>query len=114
MFQRHAPDADALVNPTKGLKDEEAGVLDEILKAGDQEEVVHENLKEQRAVITLYTNGIKPLTYGKRRGENRTGTKCSSRRRLQFLCQHIFRNVWCPQIMSEERRVCGFNLKHVI
>lgn len=25
------PDADALMNPTKGLKDEEAGVLNEIL-----------------------------------------------------------------------------------
>lgn len=47
------PDADALMNPTKGLKDEEAGVLNEILQARHQKEVINENLNENTATMLL-------------------------------------------------------------
>lgn len=43
-MKKGKPDADALMNPTKRLKDEEAGVLDEILKASHQKEVIDEDL----------------------------------------------------------------------
>lgn len=35
------------MNPTKGLKDEETGIFNEVLKASDQEEIIHKNLKEK-------------------------------------------------------------------
>lgn len=35
------PDADALMNPTKRLEDEQTSVLNKILQASHQEEVVH-------------------------------------------------------------------------
>ena len=41
------PDADALVDTAESLKDEETGVLDEVLQTGHQEEVVHQNLRIQ-------------------------------------------------------------------
>lgn len=50
-FEDGVPDADALMNPTKRLKDEEAGVLNEILKASDQKEVIHKNLKEEEIIL---------------------------------------------------------------
>lgn len=47
---RDSPDADALVDSAEGLKDEEAGVLDEVLQASDQEEVVDQNLGDKSAL----------------------------------------------------------------
>lgn len=41
------------MNPTKGLKDEEAGILNKILKASDQEEVINKDLKDKRHNITV-------------------------------------------------------------
>jgi len=40
------------VNSAEGLKDEEAGVLDEVLQASNQEEVVHENLGDREHVAS--------------------------------------------------------------
>lgn len=48
-FEMGKPDADALMNPTKRLKDEEAGILNEILKARHQKEVIDEDLKGHKA-----------------------------------------------------------------
>lgn len=45
-FKHSLPDADALMNPTKRLKDEETGVFNEILKASNQEEIIHKDLKQ--------------------------------------------------------------------
>lgn len=55
-YKEAVPDADTLMNPTKGLKDEETGILNEILKASDQEEVIHENLKEEKTTLLVYTH----------------------------------------------------------
>ena len=35
--------ANTLVYPAEGLKDEEAGILDEVIKAGDKEEIIDEH-----------------------------------------------------------------------
>lgn len=43
----HSPDADALVNSAEGLKDEEAGIFNEVLQASNQEEVIHKNLRDE-------------------------------------------------------------------
>lgn len=45
-FKEGVPDADALVNPTERLEYEEAGVLNKILQASHQKEVIHKNLRE--------------------------------------------------------------------
>ena len=45
------PDANALVNPAEGLKDEETGILNEVLQASNQEEVIHKNLRDRMQVI---------------------------------------------------------------
>lgn len=52
-FKKGKPDADALMNPTKRLKDEEAGVLNEILKASHQKEVIDEDLNGNKAKSQL-------------------------------------------------------------
>lgn len=39
------------MDSAEGLEDEEAGVLDEVLQAGDQEEVIHKNLGNRKRVI---------------------------------------------------------------
>lgn len=44
-FKHGPPDADALMNPTKRLEDEEAGIFNEVLEASNQEEIIHENLR---------------------------------------------------------------------
>lgn len=41
------PNADALVNSAEGLKDEEAGIFNEVLQASNQEEVIHKHLKTE-------------------------------------------------------------------
>lgn len=38
------------MDSAEGLKDEEAGVLDEVLQASDQEEVVDQNLGDKSAL----------------------------------------------------------------
>lgn len=43
--RRYLPDANALVDSAESFKNEKAGVLDEVLKASNQEEVIHQNLK---------------------------------------------------------------------
>lgn len=43
----YKPDADALVNSAEGLKDEEAGIFNKVLKASNQEEVIHKNLRDR-------------------------------------------------------------------
>lgn len=48
-FSSPVPDADALVNPTEGLEDEESSVFNEVLEAGHQEEVIHKNLSEKNS-----------------------------------------------------------------
>lgn len=48
----NVPDADALMNPTKGLKDEESSVFNKILKACNQKEVIYKNLKKKRYNIS--------------------------------------------------------------
>lgn len=45
---RFLPDANALVDSAESLKNEKAGILDEVLKAGNQEEVVYQNLKKEQ------------------------------------------------------------------
>lgn len=56
------PDADTLMNATKGLKDEQTGVLNKILKASNQEEVIHKHLKDKRSYYckhrSLYMQSI--------------------------------------------------------
>lgn len=52
-FKKGKPDADALMNPTKRLKDEEAGVLNEILKASHQKEVIDKDLNGNKAKSLL-------------------------------------------------------------
>lgn len=44
MEERCLPDANALVDSAESFKNEKAGILDEVLKAGNQEEVIHQNL----------------------------------------------------------------------
>lgn len=46
-FYNNVPDADALMNATKGLKDEEPSIFNKILKACNQKEVIHKNLKKK-------------------------------------------------------------------
>lgn len=46
-FHNNVPDTDALMNPTKGFKDEESSIFNEILKARNQKEVIHKNLKDK-------------------------------------------------------------------
>lgn len=48
-FSSLVPDADALMNPTEGLEDEESSVFNEVLEAGDQKEVIHKNLREKNS-----------------------------------------------------------------
>lgn len=36
------------MNSAEGLKDEEAGIFNEVLQASNQEEVIHKNLKTER------------------------------------------------------------------
>lgn len=45
--RRYLPDANALVDSAESFKNEKAGILDEVLKASNQEEVIHQNLKMQ-------------------------------------------------------------------
>lgn len=47
-FKDGVPDADALMNPTERLEYEETGVLNKILQASHQEEVIHKNLREEQ------------------------------------------------------------------
>lgn len=62
-FYNNVPDADALMNPTKGLKDEESSVFNKILKACNQKEVIHKNLKEKIECIQI--GRIKQFKSGK-------------------------------------------------
>lgn len=39
-----SPDANALMDSAESFKDEQAGILDEVLKASNQEKVIHQNL----------------------------------------------------------------------
>lgn len=77
-LKKGKPDADALMNPTKCLKDEKAGVLNEILKAGHQKEVIDEHLNGDKAKSLLqpssYTAGRKKKRIEYR---ERKRTKCS-------------------------------------
>ena len=43
------------MNSAEGLKDEEAGILDEVLQASNQEEVIHKNLRDR---IKCYTRAV--------------------------------------------------------
>lgn len=43
------PDADALMNSAEGLKDEEAGIFNEVLQTGNQEKVIHKNLGNKKS-----------------------------------------------------------------
>lgn len=45
MEERCLPDANALMDSAESFKNEKAGILDEVLKASNQEEVIHQNLK---------------------------------------------------------------------
>lgn len=45
MEERYSPDANALMDSAESFKNEKAGILDEVLKASNQEEVIHQNLK---------------------------------------------------------------------
>jgi len=38
------------VNSAEGLKDEEPGILDKVLQASNQEEVIHENLRDRKTL----------------------------------------------------------------
>ena len=40
---KYVLDADTLVNATESLEDEETRVLDEVIQAGDQEEIIHQH-----------------------------------------------------------------------
>lgn len=42
------PDADALMNPTERLKDEQPSVLNEILQTSHQEKVIHQYLESMQ------------------------------------------------------------------
>lgn len=44
---RYLPDANALMDSAEGLKNEKAGIFNEVLKASNQEEVIHKNLKRE-------------------------------------------------------------------
>lgn len=48
MEDRCLPDANALVDPAESFKNEKAGILDEVLKASNQEEVIHQNLQKRQ------------------------------------------------------------------
>lgn len=43
---RILPYADTLVNSAEGLKDKQASILNEVLKACHQEEIIHQHLRE--------------------------------------------------------------------
>lgn len=42
------PDAYTFMDPTEGLKDEQSSVLNEVIQAGDKEEVVNEYLNKKK------------------------------------------------------------------
>lgn len=44
---RYLPDANALMDSAEGLKNEKAGILNKVLEASNQEEVIHKNLKNK-------------------------------------------------------------------
>ena len=44
------------MNSTEGLKDEEAGILNEILKTSNQKEVVHKNLEDKNKQTNKHLN----------------------------------------------------------
>lgn len=95
-FKNGKPDADALMNPTKRLKDEEAGVLNEILKASHQKEVIDKDLNGDKAksllqpcsfTVTHIHRKKTHLEYGKAKGKKRNvkRTKCSCYLEKSFL-----------------------------
>lgn len=70
------------MNPTKRLKDEEASVLNEILKASHQKEVIDEDLNGDKAKSLLQPFSFtvthmhrKHLEYGKARGRGNSEMK---------------------------------------
>lgn len=75
-FKNDVPDADALMNPTKSLKDEETGVLNKILQASDQKEVIHKNLKENRPHYCKH-HILQYKRFENRKFKIKTKTKCS-------------------------------------
>lgn len=54
--RRLLPDANALVDSAESFKNEKAGVLDEVLQAGNQEEVIHQDLKNERIFSSSQAN----------------------------------------------------------
>lgn len=42
------------MNPAEGLKDEESGILNEVLQASNQEEVIHKDLGDKKHVTQEY------------------------------------------------------------
>ena len=46
----NSPDTDALMDPAESLKDQEAGVLYKVVQARDQEEIIHQHLKQASTV----------------------------------------------------------------
>lgn len=74
------------MNPTKRLKDEEASVLNEILEASHQKEVIDEDLNGDKAKLLqqpssfTVTHARKHLEYGKAKGGKKSKmkrTECS-------------------------------------
>lgn len=50
------------MNSAEGLKDEEACVLNEVLQASNQEEVIHKNLRDRKKFMLEHcTTGIKAM-----------------------------------------------------
>ena len=45
--------ADAFMNSAECLEDQEAGILNEVIQAGNQEEVIHENLSTTYKHLTI-------------------------------------------------------------
>lgn len=53
-FRDAVPDADTLMDTTKCLKNEETGVLNEVLQTGNQKEVIHKNLEGKEKLLLLF------------------------------------------------------------
>lgn len=53
---RYLLDANALMDSAEGLKNEKAGILNKVLEASNQEEVIHKNLKNKIYIPSWGTN----------------------------------------------------------
>ena len=53
-FIQNLLDADAVVDSTESLKDEETGILNEVIQTGYQEEIIDKDLKSNNQLTIVF------------------------------------------------------------